>query len=131
MDQDKHATGVPVRISNESSVLRAREEKIPEQLSDESLAAGVVRGENAALEALYDRYAAKVPGVALRVIGDPVVAEDVLQETFWRVWKSAATYQRERGTFASWLFRIARNLAIDAYRRQSVRPQPLYSAEAD
>jgi RNA polymerase sigma-70 factor (ECF subfamily) len=55
----------------------------------------------------------------------------VLQETFWRVWKSADTYQSERGSFASWLFRIARNLAIDAYRRRSTRPQPMPSGQDD
>jgi RNA polymerase sigma-70 factor (ECF subfamily) len=52
-----------------------------------------------------------------------------LQEAFWRVWKSAETYQSERGTFTSWLFRIARNLAIDAYRRRNVRPQALQMQE--
>jgi RNA polymerase sigma-70 factor (ECF subfamily) len=53
------------------------------------------------------------------------LAEDVLQETFWRVWQSAATYQPQRGSFAGWMFRIARNLAIDAYRRRNVRPQSM------
>jgi RNA polymerase sigma-70 factor (ECF subfamily) len=52
-----------------------------------------------------------------------------LQETFWRVWKSAESYQSERGTFTSWLFRIARNLAIDAYRRRNVRPQAVSTPE--
>jgi RNA polymerase sigma-70 factor (ECF subfamily) len=131
MDEEKHATGIPVRIPSEGSRLRAHEQSVQEQVSDETLAAAVARGESAALEALYDRYAARVLGVVIKVIGDPVMAEDVLQETFWRVWKSADTYQRERGAFASWLFRIARNLAIDAYRRQAVRPQALYSADAD
>ncbi|MDQ2692093.1 MAG: sigma-70 family RNA polymerase sigma factor [Chloroflexota bacterium] len=131
MDQDKHAAGVSVRINNENHGSHAPEQQVEEVVSDEALAARVARGDNAALESLYDRYAARVLGVTLKVIGDRAVAEDVLQETFWRVWKSAATFQRERGSFASWLFRIARNLAIDAYRRQSVRPQALYSAEED
>ena len=59
------------------------------------------------------------------MIGDQSAAEDVLQETFWRVWRSAATFQSQRGSFASWLFRITRNLAIDAYRRSNVRPQAM------
>jgi len=96
-----------------------------EQLSDESLAARVALGDSAALEALYDRHAPAVLGVLVRVIGDRAAAEDALQETFWRVWKNASTYQSQRGSFAGWLFRIARNLAIDHHRRNNVRPQAL------
>ncbi|HLO28037.1 MAG TPA: RNA polymerase sigma factor [Anaerolineales bacterium] len=129
MTEDKNATGVPVRINNESSVLRANNGVGPERLSDEILVTQVARGNSIALEALYDRYSAAVLGIALRVIGDQPLAEDVLQETFWRVWQSAATYQAERGTFMSWLFRIARNLAIDAYRRRNIRPQVTHSMD--
>jgi RNA polymerase sigma-70 factor (ECF subfamily) len=46
-----------------------------------------------------------------------------LQETFWRVWQNAASYQSQRGSFTGWLFRIARNLAIDVYRQHQRRPQ--------
>jgi RNA polymerase sigma-70 factor (ECF subfamily) len=129
MAQGKNATGAPVRINNESNRLRASNETIPERLSDEILVTQVARGNSDALAALYDRYASTVLGVCLRVVGDQAMAEDLLQETFWRVWKSAETYQAERGTFTSWLFRIARNLAIDAYRRRNVRPQTFYSEE--
>jgi len=125
----KNATGISVRINNESSRLRAHNETVPERLSDEILVTQVAQGSSTALEALYDRYASAVLGISLKVIGDQASAEDVLQETFWRVWKSAATYQSQRGTFTSWLFRIARNLAIDAYRRRNVRPQALYRAD--
>ena len=96
-----------------------------QELSDEILIARVASGDTGALEILYDQHAAAVLGVSFRIIGDRLVAEDVLQETFWRVWQSAVTYEAQRGSFTSWLFRIARNLAIDAYRRQSVRPQAI------
>ena len=129
MARNKNATGVSVRINSESSISRARDEVAPERLSDEILVTQVARGSSAAFEALYDRYASAVLGISLKVIGDQALAEDVLQETFWRVWKSAATYQSQRGTLTSWLFRIARNLAIDAYRRRNVRPQAFYSAD--
>jgi RNA polymerase sigma-70 factor (ECF subfamily) len=92
------------------------------QLSDEILIARVTRGDRAALEALYDRHAARVMGVCVQIIADQAAAEDVLQETFWRVWQNAATYQSQRGSFTGWLFRIARNLAIDVYRRDRSRP---------
>lgn len=89
---------------------------------DEVLAAQVARGDGTALETLYDRYAPIVLGLSLKIVGDRPAAEDILQETFWRVWRSAASYRAERGSFQSWLFRIARNLAIDVYRRRQVRP---------
>lgn len=125
MARNKNATNASVRINNESSVLRAHDESSLERLSDEILATRVARGNSVALETLYDRYASTVLGFALKVIGDQALAEDVLQETFWRVWQSAATYQPQRGSFAGWMFRIARNLAIDAYRRRNVRPQTM------
>ncbi|HJR82162.1 MAG TPA: sigma-70 family RNA polymerase sigma factor [Anaerolineales bacterium] len=94
-------------------------------MSDEVLAAQVARGESRALEILYDRYGSLVLGISLKIVGDRAAAEDVLQETFWRVWRSAASYQSPRGSFTAWLLRIARNLAIDAYRRRNVRPRPM------
>ena len=93
--------------------------------SDEVLADQVARGESSALETLYDRYASIVLGISLKILGDRAAAEDVLQETFWRVWRNAASYHSQRGSLRVWLFRIARNLAIDAYRRRKIRPRPI------
>jgi len=92
------------------------------QLSDEVLAARVAQSDLTAFETLYDRHASMVLGISLRITGERAAAEDIVQETFWRLWQSADTYQPERGPFTGWLFRIARNLAIDAYRRSSNRP---------
>ena len=94
--------------------------KLPlEQLSDEILITRVARGEPNALEILYDRYAATILGICLRIIGDRSEAERVLEETFWQIWQGAATYEAQGGSFERWLFRIARNLAIDIYRQRS------------
>ena len=126
MSQNKNASDVSMRTNNtERNVLRTNQEKASQQLSDEILAAQVARGESAALEALYDRHASIVLGIALKVIGD----EDVLQETFWRVWRGASSFQPQRGLFTSWLFRIVRNLAIDAYRRRNIRAQVTFGAD--
>ncbi len=111
-----------MRIKSESRILRSND-ITSGRLSDDTLAAQVARGNSIALEALYDRHGSTVLGLTLKIVGDRAAAEDVLQETFWRVWKSANTYQPQRGSFTSWLFRIARNLAIDVYRRRNVRPQ--------
>ena len=121
MASNKNATDTSVRINSESNLLHA---------PDETLVIQVARGNPAALEVLYDRYASTVLGISVKVIGDQALAEDVLQETFWRVWQSVGTYQSQRGSFTGWLFRIARNLAIDAYRRRNVRPQAIVSANS-
>ena len=130
MSQNKNASADLMRINNtERNVLRSIKEKNSQPLTDEILALQVARGDSAALETLYDRHASIILGIALKVIGDQSLAEDVLQETFWRVWRNAATFQPQYGSFTSWLFRIARNLAIDAYRRRAARPPVMPSAE--
>ena len=103
----------------------------PEKLGDEVLIARVARGDIAALEALYDRYAPTVLGIALKITGDRALAEDVLQETFWRAWQSAVTYPPHRGSFAGWLFRIVRNLAMDSDRQSSIRSHAVAITEED
>lgn len=124
----QNAIRVSIRIKNESRLLRV----ISKQVSDETLASQVAKGNGAALETLYDRHASTVLAVSIKVIGDQAAAEDVLQETFWRVWRSASTYQPQRGSFTGWLFRIARNLSIDAYRRRNARPpQMVVTDDAD
>jgi RNA polymerase sigma-70 factor (ECF subfamily) len=94
------------------------------QLSDEVLAARIVQGGQSAFETLYDRHASMVLGVIFRIIGERKVAEEVLQEIFWRIWQGAVMYQPQQGPFAGWLFRIARDLAIDTKHR-NVRSKPI------
>ncbi len=74
---------------------------------------------------LYDRYASTVLGLALRMLGDREVAEDAVQEIFWRVWRRLGSFDRSRA-FAPWLFGIAHNYCIDELRRRKVRPQSVY-----
>jgi RNA polymerase sigma-70 factor (ECF subfamily) len=95
------------------------------QISDEILAARVAQGDVAALEALYDRHAAMVLGIALRVIGERPAAENVLQETFWRAWQSIATYQPGQGSFSGWLFRMARQLAMENHTDNGLHSQAI------
>lgn len=107
--------------------------------ADEVLLTGIVNGETLALEALYDRHSGAVYGLALRMLGVPQAAEDVVQETFWRVWHRGATFQQGKGQPVTWLLGIAHNLCIDELRRQRVRvaiqtthgDQPLLELLAD
>jgi RNA polymerase sigma-70 factor (ECF subfamily) len=97
------------------------------QLSDEQLMSHIAEGQEAALALLYERYAAAVMGLAFKVVGDRSVAEEIVQETFYRVWDKSRSFHEQKGSVTSWLFRIARNLAIDSLRRQQVRPQAVES----
>lgn len=92
-------------------------------LADEQLMAKVVAGDSAALETLYDRYAASLMGVVLRIVKERTVAEEIVQETFWRVWDKADSFAADRGKFSTWMYSIGRRLAIDYTRRQKIRPQ--------
>jgi len=114
-----------VRINSKVSLAESSNKSFLEELSDETLVAQVAQGDSSALEALYDRYASMVLGVSLKISGDQSIAEDVLQETFWRVWRHAITYQPQLGPFTAWLFRIARNLVVDMHRRQNSRVQAI------
>jgi len=95
-----------------------------DDLGDEFLIKRAAAGDAPALEMLYDRYAPIVMGLIVKLTGDPAAAEEIVQETFWRVWRNARSFRDQRGAFSSWLFGIARNLAVDFFRRRSVRPQP-------
>lgn len=92
-------------------------------MSDEELMARVTARDSAAFEHLYDRHAPAVLGIVARIVGDRAEAEEILQETFWRVWNQAATFDVEKGQFRAWLFSIARRQALDLLRRRNVRPQ--------
>ena len=73
-------------------------------------------GDETALEALYARYGGLVFTLALRIVGDPELAREVLQDTFLRSWDGRETYDPRRGRFPWWLMGIARNRAVDLLR---------------
>jgi RNA polymerase sigma-70 factor (ECF subfamily) len=88
---------------------------------DVGLLRRIASRDEAALAALYDRHSRLVFAVIVRILGSRSDAEDVLQETFVRVWSRADTYDALRGSPATWLTRIARNRAIDRLRAHRVR----------
>lgn len=87
--------------------------------SDEELLTRIGRGDRAAFEELYRRYARSVLGLALRRLGDRGRAEDALQETFTSIWRSAGSYRPERGRGAPWLYAVARNAISDRGRARN------------
>lgn len=90
---------------------------------DEYLMRQIARQNEAALAELYDRYAPRIYGLCLRILGETQMAEDQLQEVFVRVWERARLFERARGSVGSWLMGIARNICIDQLRRLQARPQ--------
>ncbi len=83
--------------------------------SDEDLMARLRRGHDEALRVLYERYAGPLYNFANRLLMDPGRAEEVLQETFLRVYKDRIAF-RPVATFKTWAFTIARNLCLDILR---------------
>jgi RNA polymerase sigma factor (sigma-70 family) len=82
--------------------------------------ATIVRQDGAgqhALAALYDATCHRVHGLALRIVQRPALAEEVVEDTFWQVWRQAPRFDATRGRPLTWLLAMARSRAIDALRR--------------
>ncbi|MVN90834.1 RNA polymerase sigma factor [Mucilaginibacter aquatilis] len=92
-------------------------------LTEEELVSALQRHDKIGAEALYDMYSAALYGVIVRIVNDTSTAEDVLQETFVKIWHSAASYSAEKGRLFTWIVNIARNLAIDKIRSKDFRNQ--------
>lgn len=83
----------------------------------------VAKAHTGALSELYDRYNRLVFSVALAMVGDRAIAEEITLDVFVLVWQRAGTYRPERAKVITWLAAITRHHAIDILRRQSVRPE--------
>ena len=79
----------------------------------------------AAIAQLYDRYGRTVFGVALKILGDHSLAEELIQEVFLKVWRSSSTFDPSLGSFSTWLFRVTRSVALDLYRKRAHRVHPI------
>jgi RNA polymerase sigma factor (sigma-70 family) len=87
-------------------------------VSDHVLLDGFAEGNAHTGPAFVRRFQGRVYGMAINMLGDQGLAEDVAQEAFVRAWEHAATYDPQRASVATWLLRITHNLAIDAVRRR-------------
>ena len=112
--------------------------KTGDPAGDVRLIERIAAREEAALAELYDRHSRSAYSIILRVLGSPSDAEEVLQETFVRVWSRAETYDPLLGSPGAWLTRIARNRAIDRLRARrargdisSLQVQPAANADLD
>jgi RNA polymerase sigma factor (sigma-70 family) len=90
--------------------------------SDEALLAGFATGDPGTAAAFVRRFQGRVYGLALTIVRQPAVAEEVAQETFARVFRHAGNYDARKGRVSTWLLSIARNLAIDVTRMRRLDP---------
>ena len=100
-------------------------------LSDEALVSLVARSDERALAELYDRHGRIAYGLAQRVLRDPALAEDAVQEAFLAVWRSASRFVPERSRARTWIITLTHRRAVDLVRReQRRRTEPLEPADA-
>ncbi len=88
---------------------------------DDELMARVCLRDIDAYTALFDRYGDLVFSVALRIVGEPATAEDVVQDVFLRLWRRPEQFDLQRGRFVTWLMSVTRNRSIDERRSQGRR----------
>ncbi len=81
----------------------------------------------AAFEALYDAYHRLVHGIALKMLGDAMAAEDLTQAVFLKVWSAPETFKG--GNFGAWIARVTRNRAVDSLRSKAVRSEDHVSVD--
>lgn len=98
---------------------RGRDE---DQISDEGLLSGMAVGDDQAGLVFVRRYQRRLFGLAMGIVGDAELAEDIAQEAFIRIIRHAAVFDVRRGSVATWALTIARNLAIDALRVRREAP---------
>jgi len=91
-------------------------------LDDPQLTAQVAQGDEQAFLTLYDRYASHVYALTIRILHDPMLAEEATQDTFLKLWSRARLFLAERGSLLVWLLTIARRTALDRLRLEARRP---------
>lgn len=93
------------------------------ELDDTALVTLIAKRDESALSALYDRYSRLAFSLAMRVVGERTLAEEITADSFVSVWRAAGSFTEERGRFVTWLLSVVRHRAIDELRRLNVRPE--------
>jgi RNA polymerase sigma factor (sigma-70 family) len=96
---------------------------------DQRLMRSFAQRDPTAAETLYRRFAGRVYGLGLVMLGNDAAAQDLVQDTFVKLWRSADRYDRSRGALETWVLLIARSLAIDAIRRRVLEARTLERSE--
>jgi RNA polymerase sigma-70 factor (ECF subfamily) len=99
--------------------------------TDWSLLERVTRKDEAALSELYDRYCGLVYSEVKRILRDTGAAEEILQDLFYQVWRTADRFDANRGSFAGWVLVAARNRAISKLRKKGDKGEELENDKVD
>jgi RNA polymerase sigma-70 factor, ECF subfamily len=110
-------TGVPASVAATPVIRPALEHSDYSVMSDEALMAALAAGQRAALEQIYDRYMNGCYGLALKIVRDPSLAEEIVQDVFLKLWSRPSSFTPERGKFSGWLLTLVHNRSIDKLRR--------------
>jgi RNA polymerase sigma-70 factor (ECF subfamily) len=89
------------------------------RLADDQLVVRIAQGDASALEELYDRYVRQCFGLALRMLNDSALSEEVVQEVFLKLWTNPGSYSTLKGKFISWLLSLIHHRCIDELRKRS------------
>lgn len=101
------------------------------QPTDSALMERILQRDSTALETLYDRYGRPVYSLVLRIAQHPSSAEEIVQDVFLQVWRSADRFQAARGPLEPWLFTMARNRALDHLRLKREKQRRREDSDSD
>jgi RNA polymerase sigma-70 factor (ECF subfamily) len=104
------------------AVVRMVPQRDPGDAADLEVVRRMAAGDGQALAALYDRHSRVTFSLALRIVGEPQEAEEVVQDVFSQAWRQASRFDRSRGAVVAWLLMMTRSRAIDRVRARRAMP---------
>ena len=96
-----------------------------EPVSDAALMRAFISRNGAAADELYGRFASRVYGLGIVMLGNDAAAQDLVQDTFVKLWRTGASFDADRGKLETWVLLVARSLAIDALRHRVLESRSL------
>ncbi len=96
--------------------------------NDGALMRAFASRDRSAADTLYARFSSRIYGLGIVMLGDDAAAQDLVQDTFVKLWRNADRYDTSRGRLETWVLLVARSLAIDSLRRRVVEARSLESA---
>jgi RNA polymerase sigma factor (sigma-70 family) len=103
--------------------------EIAKKYSESELVALLQQQDQKAFSYLYDNYAPALNGIIIRIVEDKILAEDILQEAFFKIWNNFSQYDTSKGRLFTWMLNLTRNLTIDIVRSKGYKKQQKISGD--